>query len=204
MIYEMRIYTLTVGGVDEFEENFSKAIEQRQKLSKMVGFFHTEIGDLNRVMHIWEYENSEHRAKVRAETVKQPWWPPKNAHLILKQTSKILLAAPFRPEPRSGTLGNLYEFRTYTVQPGKMNEVISRWTQNLPPREKLSPLAACFTSEMGPLNEFIHVWPYKDLNHRAEIRAASRKLPNWPPGSRPFLAAQNSEIWVPAAFSPMH
>ncbi|MBI2178329.1 MAG: NIPSNAP family protein, partial [Candidatus Tectomicrobia bacterium] len=52
MIYEMRIYTLTVGGVAEFEKNFGAVVENRMKLSKLVGFFHSEIGDLNRVMHI--------------------------------------------------------------------------------------------------------------------------------------------------------
>ncbi|MBI2132119.1 MAG: NIPSNAP family protein [Candidatus Tectomicrobia bacterium] len=205
MIYEMRIYTLTVGGVAEFEKNFGAVVENRMKLSKLVGFFHSEIGDLNRVMHIWEYEDAGHRAKVRAETMKQPWWPPKgNESLIQRQTSKIATCPAFRPQPRSGALGGVYEFRTYTVFPGKMGEVLSRWTQHLPAREGLSPLAACFTTDMGPLNEFIHVWPYRDLNHRDEIRTASHKLPNWPPGSRPFLMSQNSEIWAPASFSPMH
>ena len=42
MIYEMRTYELKVGTVQEFEENFSKVIEERQKFSRMVGFFHSE------------------------------------------------------------------------------------------------------------------------------------------------------------------
>lgn len=205
MIYEIRIYNLTVGGVPEFEKNFGAVVEQRAKLSRLMGFFHSDIGDLNRVMHIWEYESLEHRAKVRAETMRQPWWPPKgNEAIIQKQISKIAACPPFRPEPRTGALGNVYEFRTYTVIPGKMHEVLSRWTQHLGPREELSPLAACFTTDMGPLNEFIHVWPYRDVNHRNEIRLASRKLAHWPPGSAPFLMHQNTEIWLPASFSPMH
>ena len=83
MLYEMRIYQLTVGGVAEFEENFAKVIEKRNELSPITGFFHTEVGDLNRVMHIWGYENSDHRAEVRAQTVSLDWWPPPNGHLIL-------------------------------------------------------------------------------------------------------------------------
>ena len=71
-------------------------------------------------------------------------------------------------------------------------------------REQLTPLAALFMTETGPLNEWIHVWAYKDLNHRAETRAKSRELPNWPPGSRPFLVSQNTEIWVPGPYSLMH
>ncbi len=204
MLYEMRIYTLTPGGVAEFEENFAQVIEKRNELSPIVGFFHSEVGDLNRVMHIWRYENSDHRAEVRAKTVSLDWWPPPSGHLILDQESKILLTPSFREEPRQGALGNVYEFRTYTVKPGKMNEVLSRWTEHIAAREELSPLAACFMTEMGPLNQWIHVWAYDDMNHRAEIRKKAHALPNWPPGSRPFLDRQNAEIWVPASFSPMH
>ena len=203
MLYEMRVYTLTVGGVAEFEENFSKVIDKRNEMSPIVGFFHTEIGNLNRVMHIWAYESLDHRAEVRAKTVALDWWPPPNGHLILEQESKILSTPPFRKEPRQGALGSAYEFRTYTVQPGKMNEVVSRWTEHIAAREGLSPLAACFMTEMGPLNQWIHVWAYEDMNHRAEIRRKAHELPNWPPGSRPFLNKQNSEIWTPASFSPM-
>jgi NIPSNAP len=36
-------------------------------------------------------------------------------------------------------------------------------------REKLSPLAACWTTELGGLNKFIHTWVYKDLNERGRI-----------------------------------
>ena len=96
MIYEMRTYRLTVGGAEEFEENFSKVIEKRNEVSPIMGFFHTEVGDLNRVRHIWQYESMDHRAEVRAKTVSMDWWPPPNGHLILEQESTLLTA------PRSG------------------------------------------------------------------------------------------------------
>jgi len=32
---------------------------------------------------------------------------------------------------------------------------------------------ACWTSELGGLNKFVHVWVYKDLNERNRIRAES-------------------------------
>jgi NIPSNAP protein len=55
-------------------------------------------------------------------------------------------------------------------------------------REQFSPLAACWTSELGGLNRFVHTWVYKDLNERARVREASRKPGGqWPPqtGVRP-------------------
>ncbi len=204
MIYEMRTYKLKIGKAAEFLNNFQPLFEKRQKISRLLGMFFADIGDLNRVMHIWEFEDAKHRDEVRAEAMKESWWPPKSADIILEQSNKLLVAPPFRPEPRLGENGGVYEVRTYGVQTGKMNEVISRWTEHLPERESVSPLAACFTSEFGTLNEFIHIWAYKDLLHRAEIREATKKLANWPPGSGPFLTSQNSEVWIPASFSLMH
>lgn len=203
MLFEMQVDALVVGGVSEFEENFGRVVEKRTGISPLIGFFHAEIGDLNRVMHIWSYESAEARAQIQDELARQPWWPPANAHLILGQAAKLMSAAPFRPDPLVGALGPVYEFRTYTIKPGRMNELVSLWRQNLSSREELSPLAACFTTEAGPLNQFIHVWVYRDLNHRAEVRIASRKLANWHLG-REFMVSQNVEVWMPASFSPMH
>ncbi|MCE2452294.1 MAG: NIPSNAP family protein [Nitrospinae bacterium] len=94
MIYEMRTYRLTVGGVAEFEENFAKVIDKRNEVSPIMGFFHTEVGDLNRIRHIWQYESMDHRAEVRAKTMSQDWWPPPNGHLILEQAPVPARAAP--------------------------------------------------------------------------------------------------------------
>lgn len=203
MLYQMRICTLTIGSVGEYEENFGNVVDKRTNMSRLVGCFHTEIGDLNRVMHIWKHESTDEGMGGHAKGASQSWWPPANAHLILNQMTKLLSAAPFRPEPLTGALGPVYEFRTYTIKPGKMNEIISLWAKNLNSREELSLLAACFTTEVGPLNQFIHIWAYRDLDHRAEVRLASRKLSNWHLG-REFMVSQNTEIWMPAAFSPMH
>ncbi len=85
-----------------------------------------------------------------------------------------------------------------------MGEMEDRWAENIADREELSPLAALFKTETGTLNEWIHVWPYKDLNHRAEIRAKTRDMPNWPsPGTGELIDLQESEIWIPGPYSLM-
>ncbi len=101
-------------------------------------------------------------------------------------------------------MGSVYEFRTYTLYPGKMREMEERWAENIADREELSPLAALFMTETGTLNEWIHVWPYRDLNHRAEVRARTRDMPNWPsPGTGELIDSQESEIWIPGPYSMM-
>jgi hypothetical protein len=54
----------------------------------------------------------------------------------------------------------IIEMRTYTVQPGSVATVEERFGQALPARAKLSPLAAFWHTEVGPLNRVIHVWAY--------------------------------------------
>jgi hypothetical protein len=38
-----------------------------------------------------------------------------------------------------------------------------------------APAAACWTSELGGLNKFTHIWVYKDLNERAPVREEFRR-----------------------------
>ena len=78
MIYEVRTYTLKPGSVGQFEENFAKALPAREKYSKLGAFWHTDIGPLNQVIHVWPYESVEERNRIRAEAAHDPEWPPAN------------------------------------------------------------------------------------------------------------------------------
>ena len=206
MIYEVRTYTLKPGSVAQFEENFAKALPHREKYSKLGGFWHTEVGPLNQVIHIWPYDDLNQRAEIRAEAVKDPNWPPHNdPDMYVSQESEIFTPAPFmRPMGGDQALGNIYEMRLYTYKTGSMPEVLKRWAAAIPHREEYSPLAAGMYSELGGLNKWMHVWPYKDLEERNRIRAEAGKNPNWPPPTREFLLRQENKMLVPAAFSPMH
>ena len=206
MIYEVRTYNLKPGSVAEFEENFGKALPAREKYSKLGAFWHTDFGPLNQVIHVWPYESIEERNEIRAEAAKDPDWPPKNSpDVYVNMESEIFTPAPFmRPMGGDQALGSIYEMRSYTYQPGSMPEVVKRWEAAIPYREEYSPLAAGMYSEIGGLNKWVHIWPYKDLNQRAEVRAEALKNPNWPPPTREFLVKQENKLLTPAAFSPMH
>ncbi len=204
MLYEMRIYTVAPRGVPEYYEKFGEIFEKRQAITRMVGMFHCDFGELNRVMHIWEYGNAGHREETRRAVAGHDWWPPPTGHLLRKQETKLLTTPAFRPKPKLGEYGSVYEFRTYTIYPGKIGEVEAKWAENVATRETLSPLAAFFMAESGSLNEWIHVYPWKDLNHRAEVRAKLPNLPNWPsPGMLPLVESQKSELWIPGPYSLM-
>ena len=214
MIYEVRTYDLRPGAVPQAEEAFAEALPHREKFSPLAAFWHTEFGPLNQIIHVWGYEDLEGREHIRKEASKDPNWPPKiTPGAILNMDSEIWHPPPFmKPMGGNQSLGNIYEMRIYTYQPGVIPELIERWGEALPEREKYSPLAAGMYTEFGGLNRWMHIWPYKDFNHREEIRAESNKSPNWPttkliPASeRASKGPQRmqNKLLIPASFSPMH
>ena len=207
MIYEVRTYTLRTGAVAEFEDRFSKRKPLREKHSKLGAFWHTDFGPLNQVIHAWPYDSLEHRMKVRDAMAKDAELSalPGGRDLIVEQQADILIPAPLMKPlgSRSFGTGNFYEMRIYTYAPGDISKVLEAWGKAVPEREKLSPLAACMTSELGGLNKFMHIWVYKDSNERARIRDESRKGGNWPPQSGVRPVKQENKYLVPASFSPV-
>jgi hypothetical protein len=199
----MRTFDLNPGMVPEFEKRYAEAIPQRTKISPLGAFWHTEIGPLNQVIAVWPYQDMADRERARGEAAKAGIWPPKVQDLIAREEVWVLNPAPFmRPLP-TGELGKIYEMRLYTAQVGKIPEVIRVWSPRVPDREQLSPLAACWYTDLGPLSVWIHVWPYPDLNTRTKVRAEANKLATWPPPTREFLERQENKILVPAEFSPL-
>ena len=85
-----------------------------------------------------------------------------------------------------------------------MPTVLERWQKVIAERVKLSPLAACWYTAIGTLNQFIHIWPYEDMKERSRIRAESFKIENWPPKTSELMLKQENAIVIPAPFSPLH
>jgi hypothetical protein len=208
MIYEVRTYTLRPGSVAEFEERYERRLPLRERHSKLGAFWHTEFGPLNQVVHVYPYDDLQHRMRVRAAMAQDAERNalPGGQDLIVAQEAEIMIPAPFMHPlgSRDYGTGNVYEMRTYTYAPGDLPKVLEAWGKAIEERERLSPLAACWTSELGGLNKFVHVWVYKDANERVRIRAASRRPGgSWPPqaGVRPLR--QENKLLIAASFSPV-
>jgi len=102
MIVEMRTYKIKPGTIPDYYriyETEGMAI-QRRILGNLIGYFHTDIGPLNQIVHLWGYEDLADRAARRAELAKSTEWLACVARLmdlIIEQDNKILLGAPFSP-----------------------------------------------------------------------------------------------------------
>ncbi len=208
MIYEVRTYTLRAGAVPEFEERYEKRLPQRLKHSKLGAFWHTEFGPLNQVVHVYPYDDLNQRASVRTALAQDPVRAAQMGpgDLIVAQEAEIMNPAPFMHAlgSRDYGTGNVYEMRTYTYAPGDIPKVLEAWAKVIESRERLSPLAACWTSELGGLNKFVHTWVYKDLAERERVRAASRAPGSgWPAQSGVRPVRQENKLLIPASFSPV-
>ncbi len=203
MIYEFRTYTLHPRTAPEFLKRFEEALEKRSKLSPLAAFWYTEIGPLNQVIHVWPYKDAGERARIRSEAVKTGVWPPPIHDLVMDMRSEIFEPMPFSPPLAPSNHGPIFEMRSYMMKPGGLGDMKARWEESLPGRLKLSPLIGVFTSDSGPLNQWVHIWAYNSLEHRGQIRKTAQEGKIWPPAGPSPVTHQETKILLPAAFSPI-
>lgn len=103
MIVEQRTYTLYPNKTAEYIAHFERegiAI-QRPILGRLIGYFSSEIGSLNQMIHLWGYESFEERTRRRAILAADPRWREyvtKNIQpLIVRMENKILIPTPYSP-----------------------------------------------------------------------------------------------------------
>ena len=102
MIFEQRTYTLIPGKLPELLDVYERLawpIAQKH-LGKMLGYFYSEVGDLNQVIHQYGYESFDERLRLRAEINKIPDWHKYTQAarpLIMRQENRIMLPAKFSP-----------------------------------------------------------------------------------------------------------
>ena len=102
MYYEIRTYRLKNGAIPEYlkvvgEEGI--AIQKRH-LGALVGYFFSEIGPINEIVHIWAFESLDDRQARRAALMADPGWRaflPKIRDLIEVADNKIMKPADFSP-----------------------------------------------------------------------------------------------------------
>jgi hypothetical protein len=96
-VYELRIYTYLPGEIPKVLEAWGKAVPAREKLSPLVFCGSTELGGLNKFIHMWVYKDVNERNRIREESRKGGQWPPQAGVRPSKQENKLLIPAAFSP-----------------------------------------------------------------------------------------------------------
>lgn len=102
MIIEQRIYQLKPGALHEFLKTYeAEGLEiQTAAFGNLVGYFVSEVGELNRIVQLWKFESFEDRQQRRARLASMPEWRAllsKIGPLLVSQHNEILTPAPFSP-----------------------------------------------------------------------------------------------------------
>jgi hypothetical protein len=96
--YEIRTYGVAAGGLEMTSNAWSKGIDRRTALSKLLVVMASLETVPQRMLHIWPYASLDERAAVRAQASKAGIWPPPGSsdHLLSLQ-SELFLATGFSP-----------------------------------------------------------------------------------------------------------
>jgi hypothetical protein len=102
----------------------------------------------------------------------------------------------------------IYEMRTYTTRPGKLNGWLRVYEETRLPilKKHLGTLIAAFTPDTGNVNQLVQIWAYADHGDRARRRAALWSDPEWldpTKNTSDVLVEQHSVLLQPTAFSPL-
>lgn len=102
MIVEQRTYKVQPGSVPEYLRTYEDEglALQLKHLGRLVGYFNTEIGPLNEIVHLWAYEDLLDRDRRRIALSADPAWKtyaPKIFRFIVSQETKILKPTSFSP-----------------------------------------------------------------------------------------------------------
>jgi hypothetical protein len=210
MIHELRRYQVKPGKLSDYVEksgSIGRPI-RGDRYGKLLGYWSTELGPLNQVVHLWEFTDLAARTVARAGLAKDDRWVkeylPASGPLLEAQENMILTPfdwAPFRPTTGMG----LHELRVYRLYPGKVAASSEAMREALPIREKHSTPVGYWLVEIGPLNTVVHLWGYRDLAHRSEVRRALAADTTWQTAAgrlMPLLQSQEATILVPTSYSP--
>ena len=101
MIYDMRTYDIAMGKTPEYMEAVREiALPVRESYGiKLAGWYYTDIGALNKVVHIWAYRDFAHFEEAReAFRTDERWvndYVPRVKGIVLRQENQIMRASDF-------------------------------------------------------------------------------------------------------------
>ena len=100
MIVEMRTYNIKAARLNDFIKIYDEEIREvhTKILGNQIGFFYSEFGKLNQVIHLYGYDNYDDRSirrKELSENLAFKNYVKKVADLIVSQDNQVLLPTDF-------------------------------------------------------------------------------------------------------------
>ena len=98
----------------------------------------------------------------------------------------------------------IHELRTYTLKPGTINKVLEASgtvARRIRGGDNYGKLEGHWSSEIGTLNQYLHLWSFENVSEMQRLRGALAALPEWReeyiPLVRPSILRQEIRILRP-------
>ena len=202
MLYDVMTISVQPGSPAQALAKLEGALGRLSLRGELLTCWLSEIGALNRILLIRGYSDIN-ALETDRQTITTQADPFGLGELVTAADLDLYVPFEFVEPMRPGSKAAFYEVRTYGLKPDALAPTKEAWRQALPERTKLSRvLMAMHTT--SPTPRFMHIWPYESLADRQRIRADAVARGVWPPRGGPGrLSSQQTDIYLPAPFSPI-
>ncbi|XP_058020493.1 protein NipSnap homolog 2 isoform X1 [Ahaetulla prasina] len=211
-LYKLQFHNVKPECLDSYnklcEKVLPKVHEGKEYPCTLVGTWNTWYGEQDQAVHLWRYEGgypalTEVMSKLRDDKEFTEFRKARG-NMLLSRKNQLLLEFSFWNEPVSRPGPNIYELRSYQLRPGTMIEWGNYWARAIRIRQDDKEAVGGFFSQIGQLYMVHHLWAYKDLQTREDIRNSAWHKPGWDElvyytGATYFLFSKVSEEFQKAA-----
>jgi len=178
-VYELRTYNLVPQKVGEFMKLSNEKFHLRTQHSVLLGYWTTELGGLNQVVHLWEYESLSERAGVRAKLGGDPDWQAQYFQKILPwlqhqdnmtlssfgneltKTTELTTASP------TGAGYELWQLDMKTLpqewSPDVIQAVLAVQNDN-------RQICGLYKSDIGDMNSVVMIWRHQNIDEMKSLK----------------------------------
>ena len=99
-IYELRTYRAVPGKLAEWFTLTREILPAREKYSRNVGYWETQVSQLNEAVHLWVYRDLNDRAAARGKALQDPEWQAflaKSLPLLQQQDALVFIPTAVSP-----------------------------------------------------------------------------------------------------------
>jgi hypothetical protein len=211
VIFELQTHDVRNGEREKYLDTYKKYSTEVTKATpgnELIGSWNVLFGNQDQSIHLWRYENGyndvdQHiKALVHNNDVRLA---EKNVSSMCGRRRTILLRSfSYWGEPKPRSPSHIYDLRSYVLKPGTMIEWGNAWAKGITYRKEHNQNVAGFFAQVGQLYMVFHIWAYKDMAARQNIRQDTWAKPGWDSTvayTVPLISRMQSKILVPNEFS---
>ncbi|XP_064387086.1 protein NipSnap homolog 2-like [Halichondria panicea] len=213
-LFEMELHRVKPEYMEDYlkasGEAFLRVNDSPEIPAQLFGSWTTMVGPVqDQATHLWKYEDYASVSKAKQMLNEDKHWNEylkTRAKMLDRRSSQVILPFAFWAPADHSTMTpkGLYEMRTYTLRPGTLIEWGQAWETGIHYRKDES-IGGWF-SQIGEMHQVHHLWAYKDLVDRQEMRQEAWSVPGWDEcvmRTVPLIRYMAVRVLIPTAYSPL-